>query len=149
MMMMMMMMMLMLYAGCVLAHKGHINEARDVFAQVREATADFCDVWLNIAHIYVEQKQYVAAIQMVSCDACLLLYLNTHLNTFIMTPPPNGGSLTLPYGEGVLPPSAEASGGPNAHPRINRYVTETSWEFLANFKSEFQCSCLISLENKR
>jgi len=23
--------------------------------------------------------------------------------------------LTLPYGEGVLPPSAEASGGPNAH----------------------------------
>jgi len=57
------------YAGCVLAHKGHINEARDVFAQVREATADFCDVWLNIAHIYVEQKQYVAAIQMVSLTA--------------------------------------------------------------------------------
>ena len=51
--------------GCVLAHKGCINEARDVFAQVREATADFCDVWLNIAHIYVEQKQYVAAVQMV------------------------------------------------------------------------------------
>jgi hypothetical protein len=24
-------------------------------------------VWLNIAHIYVEQKQYVSAIQMVSC----------------------------------------------------------------------------------
>ena len=58
--------MMMLCSGCVLAHKGHINEARDVFAQVREATADFCDVWLNIAHIYVEQKQYVAAIQMVS-----------------------------------------------------------------------------------
>jgi len=52
-------------AGCVLAHKGCINEARDVFAQVREATADFCDVWLNIAHIYVEQKQFVAAVQMV------------------------------------------------------------------------------------
>ncbi|KAJ8299401.1 hypothetical protein KUTeg_023461 [Tegillarca granosa] len=42
------------YPGCVLAHKGCINEARDVFAQVREATADFCDVWLNIAHIYYE-----------------------------------------------------------------------------------------------
>lgn len=54
------------WSGCVLAHKNYINEARDVFAQVREATADFCDVWLNIAHIYVEQKQYVAAIQMVS-----------------------------------------------------------------------------------
>ena len=52
--------------GCVLAHRGHPNEARDIFAQVREATADFCDVWLNIAHIYVEQKQYVAAVQMVS-----------------------------------------------------------------------------------
>ena len=36
-----------------------------MFAQVREATADFCDVWLNIAHIYVEQKQFVAAVQMV------------------------------------------------------------------------------------
>ena len=32
--------------------------------QVREATADFSDVWLNIAHIYVEQRQYVSAIQM-------------------------------------------------------------------------------------
>ena len=50
-----------------MAHKGCVNEARDIFAQVREATADFCDVWLNIAHIYVEQKQYVSAIQMVSC----------------------------------------------------------------------------------
>lgn len=55
----------MILVGCVLAHKNYINEARDVFAQVREATADFFDVWLNIAHIYVEQRQYVAAIQMV------------------------------------------------------------------------------------
>lgn len=51
--------------GAVLAYKGCINEARDIFAQVREATADFCDVWMNIAHIYVEQKQYISAIQMV------------------------------------------------------------------------------------
>jgi len=50
--------------GAVLAHKGCIQEARDIFAQVREATADFCDVWLNIAHIYVEQRQYISAIQM-------------------------------------------------------------------------------------
>jgi len=48
----------------VLAHKGCVIEARDIFAQVREATADFCDVWLNIAHVYVEQKQYISAIQM-------------------------------------------------------------------------------------
>ncbi|CAG9839944.1 unnamed protein product [Diabrotica balteata] len=50
--------------GAVLAHKNAVNEARDIFAQVREATADFSDVWLNIAHIYVEQKQFVSAIQM-------------------------------------------------------------------------------------
>jgi RNA polymerase-associated protein CTR9 len=50
--------------GCVLAHKSLLNEARDIFAQVREASADFCDVWLNIAHILVEQKQYIRAIQM-------------------------------------------------------------------------------------
>lgn len=53
-------------AGAVLAHKGYFREARDVFAQVREATADISDVWLNLAHIYVEQKQYISAVQMVS-----------------------------------------------------------------------------------
>ncbi|CAG5134684.1 unnamed protein product [Candidula unifasciata] len=62
--------------GCVLAHKGCINEARDVFAQVREATADFCDVWLNIAHIYVEQRQYVAAVQMY--ENCLKKFFKNH-----------------------------------------------------------------------
>ena len=53
--------------GAVLAHRGFFREARDVFAQVREATADMPDVWLNLAHIYVEQKQYTSAIQMVGC----------------------------------------------------------------------------------
>lgn len=52
-------------SGAVLAHKGFYREARDVFAQVREATADISDVWLNLAHIYVEQKQYISAVQMV------------------------------------------------------------------------------------
>lgn len=56
-------------SGCILAHKSLMNEARDVFAQVREATADFSDVWLNIAHIYVEQKQYIAAVTMVTLSA--------------------------------------------------------------------------------
>lgn len=55
-----------------------MSEARDVFAQVREATADFCDVWLNIAHIYVEQKQYVAAVQMVSYFFLLQLANTIH-----------------------------------------------------------------------
>lgn len=68
--------------GCVLAYKGHIPEARDVFAQVREATADFPDVWLNIAHIYVEQKQYVAAIQMY--ENCLKKFYKHHNTEILM-----------------------------------------------------------------
>ncbi|KAG1676690.1 RNA polymerase-associated protein CTR9 [Nymphon striatum] len=62
--------------GSVLAHKGYISEARDVFTQVREATADFCDVWLNIAHIYVEQAYYVSAIQMY--ENCLKKFYHYH-----------------------------------------------------------------------
>lgn len=59
--------------GAVLAHKGYFREARDVFAQVREATADISDVWLNLAHIYVEQKQYISAVQMVRASPCVSL----------------------------------------------------------------------------
>ena len=51
--------------GCVLAHKGHYREARDIFSQVREATADVPDIWLNLAHVYVEQRQFLSAVQMV------------------------------------------------------------------------------------
>ena len=36
-------------------------------SKVREATAEMPDVWINLAHIYIEQKQYVSAIQV-----CLL-----------------------------------------------------------------------------
>ena len=45
---------------------------------MREATADFADVWINIAHIYVEQKQYVNAIQMY--ENCLKRFFK-HTNT--------------------------------------------------------------------
>ena len=62
--------------GAVLAHKGYFIESRDIFAQVREATADFSDVWLNIAHIYVEQKQYISAIQMY--ENCLKKFYKHH-----------------------------------------------------------------------
>ncbi len=57
-----------LIPGAVLAHKSYYREARDVFAQVREATAELSDVWLNLAHVYVEQKQYISAIQMVGAS---------------------------------------------------------------------------------
>lgn len=60
--------------GAVLAHKGYYREARDVFAQVREATADISDVWLNLAHIYVEQKQYISAVQMVSKSLNIIVF---------------------------------------------------------------------------
>lgn len=83
----------------MLAHKGYINEARDIFAQVREATADFSDVWMNIAHIYVEQKQYINAIQMVSmrtlayivcicltCSSNNFLFLHEKLSRYYIYP---------------------------------------------------------------
>ena len=44
--------------------------------QVREATADFCDVWLNIGHIYVEQRQYISAIQVSSTVVNICEHLN-------------------------------------------------------------------------
>jgi len=47
--------------------------------------------------------------------------IDPHLVTFSISLP----YLTLPYGKDVLPPSAEASNGPNAHPRINRKVTKS------------------------
>jgi len=50
--------------GAVLAHKGYIREARDIFAQVREATAEVADVWINLAHVYMDQRQYISAVQM-------------------------------------------------------------------------------------
>lgn len=68
--------------GCIFAVRGMFNEARDVFSQVREATADFPDVWINIAHIYVEQRQYVAAVQMY--ENCLKKFYNDS-NTDIMS----------------------------------------------------------------
>ena len=48
--------------GAVLAHRGHVREARDIFSQVREATSTMKDVWFNLAHIYVEQKQHTSGI---------------------------------------------------------------------------------------
>ena len=48
----------------ILVNSSRLFHIIEIIFQVREATADFSDVWLNIAHIYVEQKQYVSAIQM-------------------------------------------------------------------------------------
>lgn len=70
--------------GAVLAHKGYFREARDVFAQVREATAEISDVWLNLAHIYVEQKQYISAVQMYeNCLKKFYKYQNTEVLLYL------------------------------------------------------------------
>ncbi|KNC73989.1 hypothetical protein SARC_13453, partial [Sphaeroforma arctica JP610] len=56
--------------GCVLAERGHVNEARQIFVQVREATGDMPFIWDNLAHTNLQQKQYVNAIKMLkTCQA--------------------------------------------------------------------------------
>ncbi|CAJ0571771.1 unnamed protein product, partial [Mesorhabditis spiculigera] len=69
-------------SACILAIRGNIPEARNLFSQVREATAEFFDVWVNIAHIYVEQNQFVNAIQMYS--AAMKRFNREHDVTMIM-----------------------------------------------------------------
>ncbi|VDL77424.1 unnamed protein product [Nippostrongylus brasiliensis] len=63
--------------GCVLASKAMWQDARDIFAQVREATSEFEDVWMNIAHVYIELGQYSNAIKKFDKeqDHQCLLYL--------------------------------------------------------------------------
>ena len=51
--------------GVYFAEKGNLNEARDFFIQVREATGDMPDVWINLAHVYVAQGLYLNAIKLV------------------------------------------------------------------------------------
>ena len=59
--------------------------------------------------------------------------------------------LTLPYGEDVLPPSAEASNGPSAHPRINRNLgpyqhlePSPSQVRAYSFGPTYYCALLVS-----
>ena len=59
-------------------------------------------------------------------------------------PRPSYPYLTLPYGEVVLPPSAEASNGPNAHPRINRKVTKSQVQYSPG--SIPTCGTILSQE---
>ena len=35
-----------------------------MFSKVREATAEVADVWINLAHVYMDQRQYISAVQM-------------------------------------------------------------------------------------
>ncbi|KHJ44027.1 tetratricopeptide repeat protein [Trichuris suis] len=50
--------------GCILAHLYYVDEAMEIFARVREVLVAYPDVWLNMAHLYAEQRQNTAAILM-------------------------------------------------------------------------------------
>lgn len=54
--------------GTVLATRGHISRAREIFTLVQEAllksgAKELSDVWINLAHIYCEQGQYINSIK--------------------------------------------------------------------------------------
>lgn len=43
----------------VLAEKGTLDQAKDVFARVREVSAEVLgDVWINLAHVYLAQNKH-------------------------------------------------------------------------------------------
>lgn len=67
-----------------MAHKGCVLDARDIFSQVRESIAEFPDVWINIAHIYMEQRQYNSALQMYrNCMGKFNKFTDVQLLTYI------------------------------------------------------------------
>ena len=51
--------------GAVFAHRGFLNEARDVFSQVKETFSNSEHIWMNLAHSYLELKQFGSAYKMV------------------------------------------------------------------------------------
>jgi RNA polymerase-associated protein CTR9 len=51
--------------GIVLAAKGHLKEAKEIFLQVRQAEGDFDDVWVNMGHVFMELSSYTTAVSMV------------------------------------------------------------------------------------
>lgn len=57
--------------GMVLAEKGTLDHAKDVFARVREVSAEVLgDVWINLAHVYLAQNKHneVSSIVSVSIE---------------------------------------------------------------------------------
>ncbi|CAN0360608.1 unnamed protein product, partial [Ectocarpus sp. 12 AP-2014] len=51
--------------GMVLAEKGTLDHAKDVFARVREVSAEVLgDVWINLAHVYLAQNKHNEAIRL-------------------------------------------------------------------------------------
>lgn len=54
----------------VLAEKGTLDQAKDVFARVREVSAEVLgDVWINLAHVYLAQNKH-NEVRLI-CTVCL------------------------------------------------------------------------------
>lgn len=54
--------------GAVLAQKGYLEYAKDIFTDVHEATAaeisgGLADVWINLAHVFLGLEQYMNAVK--------------------------------------------------------------------------------------
>lgn len=75
--------------GIVFAEHSDIAAAREAFVQVRDATVDVPDVWVNLGHVYMLQGQYASAAKMYdtallrnsgsnSLDSCALLLFHAN-----------------------------------------------------------------------
>ncbi|DBA03263.1 TPA: hypothetical protein N0F65_011622, partial [Lagenidium giganteum] len=52
--------------GIMVAEKGNFELAKQIFTQVREASPDMPDAWINLAHIFIAEERYSEAIQLYS-----------------------------------------------------------------------------------
>lgn len=52
--------------GAVMGEKGYIDAAKDVILRARESTSNIAEVWINLAHVNMCQKQYINAAKIVS-----------------------------------------------------------------------------------
>ena len=48
--------------GICLEQRGYINEAKEIFSQLKQNEINFPDCWVNLAHIHLDSNQYYAAL---------------------------------------------------------------------------------------
>jgi RNA polymerase-associated protein CTR9 len=52
--------------GIMVAEKGNFEVAKQIFTQVREASPDMPDAWINLAHLMMAEERFTEAIQLYS-----------------------------------------------------------------------------------
>lgn len=68
--------------GTMVAEKGNLESAKLIFTQVREASPEMADAWVNLAHIFVAEERYAEAIQLYT--VCLAkCYHGRDLEVFV------------------------------------------------------------------